>query len=77
MCIRDSDDHDDDDDGDDDDDDDDDDDGDEDDDDFLLIWRISKAQYAITCSTILSLLSSVSSMFLSKYYLRYKLYYFK
>ena len=30
-----------------------------------------QAQYAITCSTILSLLSSVSSMFLSKYYLLY------
>ena len=59
------------------DDDDDDDDVDEDDDDVLLIRCISKAQYAITCSTILSLLTSVSSMFLSKHYLRYKLYYFK
>ena len=52
-----------------DDDDDDNDDVDNDDNNFVLICRISKAQYAITCSTILSLLSSVSSMFLSKYYL--------
>ena len=54
-----------------DDDDDDNDDVDNDDNNFVLICRISKAQYAITCSTILSLLSSVSSMFLSKYYLLY------
>ena len=57
-----------------DDDDDDNDDVDNDDNNFVLICRISKAQYAITCSTILSLLSSVSSMFLSKYYLLYNLY---